>query len=139
MAVSQFIAAFSTPSALLRKALLTDAALSGVTGLALALGSIPLAGFLSLPAGLLQWSAAILIPFAAFVAVVGTRNRVRPPLILMIIAVNVLWAADSILLLFTGWVEPTLLGKIFVGGQALIVAVLAEVEFLGLRRVSRSR
>jgi len=43
------------------------------------------------------------------------------------------------LLLFTGWVEPTLLGKIFVGGQAVIVAVLAEFEFLGLRRYSRTQ
>ncbi len=139
MAISQLIAAFATPSALLRKALLTDAALSGVTGLALALASVPLAGFLSLPAGLLQWSAVILIPFAAFVAVVGTRHRVRPPLVFMIIAINILWAADSVLLLFTGWVEPTLLGKIFVGGQAVIVAVLAEFEFLGLRRYSRTQ
>jgi hypothetical protein len=138
MAISQLIAAFTTPSALLRKALLTDAVLSGVTGLALALASVPLAGLLSLPAGLLQWSAVILIPFAAFVAVVGTRNRVRQPLVLMIIAINILWAADSVLLLFTGWVEPTLLGKIFVVGQAVIVVVVAEFEFLGLRRYSRS-
>jgi hypothetical protein len=133
MAISQLIAPFGTPSTFLRKALLTDAVLSGVTGLALALASVPLAGLLSLPAGLLRWSAVILIPFAAFVAVVGTRHRVRPPLVFVIIAVNILWAADSVLLLFTGWVEPTLLGKIFVGGQAVIVAVLAEFEFLGLR------
>jgi hypothetical protein len=45
-----------------------------------------------------------------------------------------LWALDSVLLLVSGWIEPTVLGEMFVLGQALIVAVLAELEFLGLRR-----
>ena len=50
------------------------------------------------------------------------------------IALNALWAVDSVLLLLSGWMETTPLGECFVGGHALIIAVLAEVEFLRLRR-----
>jgi hypothetical protein len=41
---------------------------------------------------------------------------------------------DSVLLLFTGWVEPTGLGEVFVIAQAVVVAVVAELELVGLRR-----
>jgi hypothetical protein len=55
-------------------------------------------------------------------------------LVFAIVACNALWALDSVLLLVTGWVEPTILGEVFVVGQATVVAVLAELEFIGLRR-----
>jgi hypothetical protein len=93
-----------------------------------------LATLLGLPVGLLRWSGVILIPFAAFVAWLGTRARVQRPLVFAVVACNALWALDSVLLLVTGWVEPTILGEVFVLGQAAVVAVLAELEFFGLRR-----
>jgi hypothetical protein len=125
---------FTTPSSLLRKALLADALLSGITGLALALAAAPLATRFGLAVGLLRGSGLILIPFAAFVARLGTQNRIQRPLVFAIVACNGLWALDSVLLLVTGWIEPTVLGEVFVLGQASVVAVLAELEFLGLRR-----
>lgn len=87
-----------------------------------------------LPVGLLRWSGIILIPFTGFVAWLGTRDRLQRPFVFAVVACNVLWALDSVLLLFTGWIEPTLLGGMFVVLQAIVVAVLAELEFLGLRR-----
>jgi hypothetical protein len=128
------VSSFTTPSRLLRKALLADALLSGITGLALAFAAAPLATPLGLTVGLLRWSGMILIPFAAFVARLGTRERIQRPLVFGVVVCNALWALDSVLLLFTGWVEPTILGEVFVLGQALVVAVLAELEFVGLRR-----
>ena len=128
------VASFTAPSPLLRKALLADAVLSGITGLLLALAAAPLAGPLGLPVGLLRWSGIILIPFAAFVAGLRMRERLQRPFVFVVVACNVLWAVDSVLLLFTGWIEPTLLGELFVIAQAIIVAVLAELEFVGLRR-----
>ena len=38
------------------------------------------------------------------------------------------------LLLIGGWVAPTVLGYVFVIGQALVVALFAELEFFGLKR-----
>ena len=131
---TSLVASFTAPSPLLRKALLADALLSGITGLALLLAAGPLATLEGLPVGLLRWSGFILIPFAAFVAWLGTRERVQRPLVFAVVACNALWALDSVLLLVTGWVEPTILGELFVLGQAAVVAVLAELEFIGLRR-----
>jgi hypothetical protein len=131
---TNLVTSFTTPSPLLRKALLADALLSGITGLVLAIAAAPLATPLGLAGGLLRWSGVILIPFAAFVARLGTRARIQRPLVFAVVACNALWALDSVLLLVTGWIEPTILGEVFVLGQALVVAVLAELEFLGLRR-----
>jgi hypothetical protein len=131
---TSLVTSFTAPSPLLRKALLADALLSGITGLVLLLAAGPLATLEGLPVGLLRWSGIILIPFAAFVAWLGTRERVQRPLVFAVVACNALWALDSVLLLVTGWVEPTILGEVFVLGQAAVVAVLAELEFFGLRR-----
>lgn len=53
-----------------------------------------------------------------------------------IIALNVLWVAGSIALLLGGQVAPTTLGYAFVIMQAVVVGVLAELQFIGLRRAS---
>jgi hypothetical protein len=74
------------------------------------------------------------VPFAAFDAWLATRTRVQRPAIFFVVACNTLWALDSILLLLTGWVEPTTLGTVFVVAQAVFTAAIAEVEFIGLRR-----
>jgi hypothetical protein len=133
-ATTTLVTSFTTPSALLRKALLADAVLSGLTGLLLVLAPGPLATPLGLPVGLLRWSGIILVPFAAFVAWLRAQERIQRPLVFAVVACNALWALDSVLLLFTGWIEPTLPGEVFVAGQAIAVALLAELEFVGLRR-----
>lgn len=133
-APASLVTSFTTPSSLLRKALLADAVLSGLTGLLLLLAAGPLATPLGLPVGLLRWSGIILIPFASFVAWLRAQERTQRPLVFAVVACNALWALDSVLLLFTGWIEPTLVGEVFVIGQAVAVAVLAELEFVGLRR-----
>lgn len=131
---SSLVAVFNAPSTLLRKALSADALLSGLTGFALAFGSDLLGNFLGLKAALLLWSGIILIPFAAFVAYLAARDRVLRLWVIAVIVGNVLWAAASILLLLIGWIKPNLLGEAFVFSQAVIVAILAELEYLGLRR-----
>ncbi|HEY2675737.1 MAG TPA: hypothetical protein VGI65_02135 [Steroidobacteraceae bacterium] len=130
------VGAFAMQSTFLRRALLADVTLTAITGLAAAFGSGPLAKLLGLPSSLLAGSSAVLIPFAAFVAFVATRERVLRPWVLAVIASNLLWVAGSFLLLLFGWIDPNALGKTFVVGQALIVAVLAELEFMGLRRLA---
>lgn len=133
---SYLVGAFAMHSTFLRRALLADAALTVITGIAAAFGSGSLGKLLGLQSSLLAGSSAALIPFAAFVAFVATRERVLRPWVLAIIASNVLWVAGSFLLLLFGWIEPNALGKTFVIGQAVIVAVLAELEFMGLRRLA---
>jgi hypothetical protein len=58
----------------------------------------------------------------------------RGPLVWAVILCNAVWVADSLLLLMSGWVQPTALGTAFVLAQALLVGLFAELQALGLRR-----
>ncbi len=120
-------------STLLQKALVADAVITGVTGVAMFLGAGFLASLFGLPDALLRYAGLSLIPFAAFVAVMATRDQVSRVAVRAIIIANALWVVDSFLLLLTGWVQPSLLGYAFVIGQAVIVAGFAEVQHMGLK------
>jgi hypothetical protein len=123
---------------LLRFALLGDAAASGGTGLLMAAASAPLAPLLGLPQPLLFWAGALLLPYAAFVGWLGFRPSFHTALVWTVIAVNAIWVIDSIILLFSGWVQPTGLGIAFVIGQAIVVAAFAELQFIGLRKAAHT-
>lgn len=123
-------------SVFLRRVLLLDAAASGAMGVLLLLAAGPLVDWLGLPLALLRGAGIVLLPFAAWVTWVATRNPISRRMTWVVVVVNVLWVLDSVLLLFTGWVEPTALGYAFVLGQAFVVAALAEAQYVGLRRRS---
>jgi hypothetical protein len=122
------------PSPLLRQALLADAATSAACGLLMLLGAGPLGGLFGLPEALLRMSGAILLFYAALIAYLALRERLRRPVVWAVVIGNVIWTADSILLLASGWVEPTRAGYAFVISQALVVLMYAELQFIGLRR-----
>jgi hypothetical protein len=121
-------------STFLRWVLFADAATCVATGLLMTLGSDPLGEYLGLPAGLLRYSGISLLPFAALLVYLATRENLSPPVVWMVIVLNALWAVDSILLLLTGWVAPTEIGRTFVVAQALGVAAFAVLEYVGLKR-----
>ncbi|WP_315812650.1 hypothetical protein [Bradyrhizobium sp. SZCCHNR2028] len=123
-----------TSSALLRRALLADAAFSGIAGLALTFGASPLAALLQLPDALLRETGLFLIVYAAFVGWLGARPMAPRPLILLVIAGNAAWTVGSIALLFSGLVTPNVPGEIFVAAQAVGTGVFAELQYIGLRR-----
>ncbi|HWM90115.1 MAG TPA: hypothetical protein VN493_05060 [Thermoanaerobaculia bacterium] len=124
-------------STFLRRVLALDAGLSAVMGAVMMLAVAPLSSLLGLPSSLLTWAGLILLPFAAFLGWLATREMPPRAAVWAVVICNVFWTVDSFLLLASGWVEPTLLGKAFVVFQAVVVALLAELEFFGLRRVSR--
>jgi hypothetical protein len=51
---------------------------------------------------------------------------------------NAAWVAASARALLLGWIQPNGLGYAFVIGQAAAVAVLAGMQYAGLRNVSAS-
>jgi hypothetical protein len=124
------------PSPFLRNVLLIDAAASGATALLLTGGAGLLDGLLGLPVALMREAGLILVPYVAFVAWVGTRETVARGPVWTIIAANALWAIASAGLLVSGLVAPTLLGTAFVIAQAVVVALLGELQYVGLRRQS---
>ncbi|MBC7800158.1 MAG: hypothetical protein H7Z10_06030, partial [Gemmatimonadaceae bacterium] len=120
------------PSPLLRMALLGDAAASAAVGLLLTLAATPLAGLLLLPEPLLRGAGLMLVPYAALVAWLGLRTRLPRWSVWAVVAVNVLWVADSLLLL--GFTAPSRLGIAFVLLQATAVLGFAAAQYAALRR-----
>lgn len=122
------------PSLLLRRALQADAVASAASGLAMFLGAAVLDGPTGLPTALLRYAGLALLPYAALVGWMGLRPYLPRWAVWAVILGNMAWAADSALLLVSGWVQPTGFGIAFALAQALVVAVLAELQFFGLRR-----
>lgn len=118
----------------LRWALLADAAASGGTALLMLFFARPLESLLRLPSDLMFNAGLVLLPYVALVAFLGTRATLPNWAVWAVIGANVLWAIDSLLLLAGSWVAPNMLGYVFVIGQAGVVALFAELQFMGLRR-----
>ncbi len=123
-----------TTSTFLRRVLLADAATCGAFGLLMTAGSGPVEQFLGLPAELARYAGISLLPFAAFLVYLATREHLSQPVVWAVIILNALWTVDSLLLLLTGWVAPTELGYAFVVAQALGVTMFAGLEYIGLKK-----
>jgi hypothetical protein len=128
----------SKTSTFLRRVIMADAALTGTTAILLVAAATPLDGLLGLPAALLRGAGLSLIPFTAFLVYLLRKPTLPREAGWFVIACNALWAIDSVVLLLTGWVDPTLVGRVFVVFQALVVAVIAEAQYVGLRSVART-
>ncbi|KAB2937242.1 hypothetical protein [Hyphomicrobium sp.] len=122
------------PSTFLRRALILDAAASGATGLLMIAGAGLLEGLLGVPAQLMRGAGLVLVPYVVFVAWLGTRETLTRGAVWAVIVCNAVWAAASFLLLAEGWIAPNLLGYVFIVGQALVVALFGELQYIGLRR-----
>jgi hypothetical protein len=130
----ELIMTSSRATTFLRRVLFVDAASCAVMGALLLFAAQLLADALALPAVLLREAGVVLLPFAAFVAWIATRTTMSRAAVWTVIALNALWVIESVALLMTGRVAPNFMGYAFVLMQAAIVAVLAELEYMGLRR-----
>ena len=115
----------------LRRVLFADAASCVGMGLFLALLAEPLAPMLGLPGALQRYAGFALLPVGAFMAWVATRPQLPLAGVWTVIVGNVGWVAASAALLLA--TAPTTLGYVFVIGQALVVAALAELEYVSTR------
>ena len=95
-----------------------------------------MARLLNLPEGLLAYTGEFLLVYAAVVAFVSTRNPLPRPIVWVLVAGNIGWALACVLLLASGLMSPSMLGVAYVVVQALTVAVLAELQYFGLRRAA---
>jgi hypothetical protein len=124
------------PSSFLRRALQADAIFSGVSAVMLTIGAGPFAPLLDLPETLLRETGLFLIAYAALVGWLGTRQSMPRVLVGVVIAGNAAWTLASIALLLSDAVTPNLLGETAIALQAIVVGVLAELQYVGLRRSS---
>ena len=126
----------TTANQFLRRILLADAVISGTTGVLLLAAATLLERWLALPAPLLRYAGFSLLPFAALVLYLAKRDVLPRGGVWTVIALNAAWVIASAALLLIGGVEPTALGYAFVIVQAVAVAGLAEMQYMGLRRVT---
>jgi hypothetical protein len=124
------------PSSFLRRALQADAIFSGVSAVMLTIGAAQFAPLLNLPETLLRETGLFLIAYAALVGWLGTRQSMPRVLVGVVIAGNAAWTLASIALLLSDAVTPNLLGETAIALQAIVVGVLAELQYVGLRRSS---
>lgn len=120
----------------LRRVLAFDAVTSGAMGLALIAAAGTLGPLLNLPVPLLRGVGLSFVPFVALVAYAATRKPASRALGLTVAALNAIWVVLSFAVLLTGTVSPNALGMVFVAGQAVFVAILAELQVIGARRLA---
>jgi hypothetical protein len=121
-------------TAFLRRVLMVDAATCIATGVLMSLFATPLSTLLGLPAALLFYAGASLLPIATFMAWLALRRDVARWGAWLVILGNAGWVAGSVLVLVL--FSPTALGYAFVIAQAVVVAFLAELEYYRLRRIA---
>lgn len=124
----------SHPEILLRRLLQADGVLCLGFGLILAAFAEAFGSLLALPPGLLRWSGMLLLPWGAWVLWLGLRHAIAIWPARIVIAGNLVWTADSLLLLASGWIAPNAFGVAFVLAQAALVAVIAVLQALLLAR-----
>lgn len=126
----------TTLTPFLRNVLIADAVTGAGAGLLLIGGADLLSGPLGLPSALLFWSGVALIPFVATLVMVARANAAPAGVIPAIIAINFAWIAGSLYVAFGPTFAPSIIGKVFVCAQAAAVFLLAELQVVGLRRIS---
>jgi hypothetical protein len=124
---------FSSPQ-FLRNVLIADAASCVATGALQLAFTNSLAQVLKLPAPLLTGTGWFLLAYAATVAFIATRKPIPRPLVWLLVIGNFGWAIGCGALLASGFVSPSTLGVAWVAAQAITVVVLAELQWMGLRR-----
>jgi hypothetical protein len=122
----------------LRTALKLDALVTGANGAAYLVAAGPLEDLLGLSPALLRGTGAFLLLFSAAVWTVASRPQVSPSAALVVIALNALWAADSIAFLATGVSDPTTVGAVWIVMQAVVVAGFAALQTV-TRGAARNR
>ncbi|MDD2925423.1 hypothetical protein [Rhodoferax sp.] len=129
------LALLSSPH-FLRHVLRLDALSCAVCGLLQVLVPGQMSTLLALPVALLTYSGEFLLLYAALVAWIASRVPLPRTLVWLLLAGNLAWALGCVLLLVGTGLSPSTLGTAYVLLQALTVLVMAELQFVGLRRAA---
>ncbi len=123
---------------LLRKVLRADAATSAGLGVVLAAASVPLGGLLGLSTPLVICAGIALLFGGAALGLLAGYPWIPTALARAVLAVNSLFAVGLLLLALLDPLALTGAGTAFAIAGAVIVAAFADLEFLGLRRMTRT-
>jgi hypothetical protein len=119
----------------LRRVLAVDAIGAAVSAIALMAASDRIAPLLGLPASLIESVGIAFVPFAAFVGWLASRESPPAAGVWAVILLNALWVVESLLVAGGVWFEPNSVGVVVIVVQALGIATLAELEYVGLKKL----
>ncbi len=117
----------------IRVVLALDAAVTAANGAAYVLAADPLGDLLGLSPSLLRGTGIFLLAFACLVAMTARRPRPARGVVLALIAVNAVWALDSLIVAGAGWGSPSTAGTAWIVAQGLAVAGFGVLQVLALR------
>lgn len=123
---------------LLRTALALDAVVTGVNGAAYLAGAKLLEDLLGLDQALLRGVGVFLLAYGLAVGLLATRPLISRRLAWSVVAVNAVWAAESLVVVGLGWSSPTVAGAVWIVLQALVVGGFALLQRAGLRAGRRA-
>ena len=106
-----------------------------VSAVALIAGAGTIAPLLGLPASLIESVGIAFLPFAALVGWLASRETPPAAGVWAVILLNIAWVVDSLLVAAGVWFQPNALGVSLIAGQALGIAVLAALEYVGLTKL----
>ncbi|MEU5865254.1 MULTISPECIES: hypothetical protein [unclassified Nonomuraea] len=118
----------------LRLALVADAVVTGVNGLAYLALAAPASDLLGPGAGLLREIGIFLLVYGAAVGLVAARPTINQTAVKAFIALNIVWTLGSVAAVVTGALGFSTIGAVWAIAQALVVGVFAELQITGLRR-----
>jgi hypothetical protein len=122
------------PASYLRQGLLSNATTNAGLGIFLVVASGLLTRSFGLPSWFLLGAGLALGAFAALLAILSMRPAIPNAVVWAVIGFNLIWAADSLLLVSTGFVQPTRAGTVFVLAQAAVAAMYAGLQWRGRRQ-----
>jgi hypothetical protein len=124
-------------SLLLRRTLQANGIFSSLGGVILIAGAGPITAFLGLKTlTVLIVAGIVTLLYAVSLFMTAARPSIDRRTGMTYALLDSVWVIASVVILFTGWVPLTTEGKWAVGLVAVIVAIFAELQFLGSRRTS---
>src|SRR5262245_55366329 len=125
-------------STLLRRTLQADAIFSGLSGVALVAAAGPIGTLLGLNAPIALAALGVaLIGYAALLFATAAKEPIDRRRAIVAAVLDVIWVVDSAIVLVSGWLPLTPTGWWIVLDVAIVVAVFAELKFMGLWRLGR--
>jgi hypothetical protein len=133
-----FMSIFASPQ-FLSRVMWLDAASCAATGALQLLPGDALARWTGLPNALLVGTGWFLLAYAAAAAWMASRASAPRRAIGLVVLGNLLWAVGCGALLLSAALNLSALGVAWVLVQAVVVVVLADLQWMGLRASSLSR
>lgn len=124
---------------LLRRVLAVDAVVTTGNGLIYLIAAGPVGRLLGVPSDLLLGLGVFLTLYGLVVGYLAMRPVPPGGGVRAVIVGNSAWAVASIGVLLSGWLDPSLAGTVWIPAQAAVVAGLAGLQAVALRRLRNGR